>query len=237
MQIAPGLYSIRQDEGGHVHAFLIDDGTGFTLIDTLYNADASIVLDELKQIGRPVTDLKNIILTHAHRSHLGGLATLKKLSNATVYSHEWEEDIIAGKRKATPVGLWPRLPLQVYKLQLGLALGLAPHVPCPVDRALKDGDHVGPLEIVAVPGHTPGCLAFYWRDRSAVIAGDIVATWPYVAPGWPGLTLDNDQNLKSVGKLADAITSEILCVGHGEPITTGGSDVLRKLRDGKKVEL
>ena len=34
MQIAPGLHSIRQDEGGHVHAFLIDDGTGFTLIDT-----------------------------------------------------------------------------------------------------------------------------------------------------------------------------------------------------------
>jgi len=141
MRIAPGLYSLRQDEGGHVHAFLVDDG------------------------------------------------------------------------------------------------GLAPHVQCPVDRALKDGDHVGPLEILGVPGHTPGCLAFYWRDKSTVIAGDIVVTWPEVAPGWPGLTLDNDQNLKSVGKLADAITSEILCVGHGEPITTGGSDVLRKLRDGKKVQL
>ena len=57
MQIAPGLHSIRQDEGGHVHAFLIDDGTGFTLIDTLYNSDASIVLEEFKQMGRPVTDL------------------------------------------------------------------------------------------------------------------------------------------------------------------------------------
>ena len=129
------------------------------------------------------------------------------------------------------------MPLEVYSLQLGLALGLKPHVPCPVDKALKDGDHVGPLEILSVPGHTPGCLAFYWREKSAVIAGDIVVTWPKVAPGWPGLTLDNAENLKSVGKLADAITSEFLCVGHGEPITKGGSDVLRKLRDGKKVEL
>ena len=101
MQIAPGLYSMRQDEGGHVHAFIVDDGQGLTLIDTLFNSDASVVLDELKQAGKQVTDIKNIILTHAHRSHIGGLAELKKLSNATVYSHEWEEDIISGKRKTT----------------------------------------------------------------------------------------------------------------------------------------
>ena len=31
-----------------------------------------------------------------HRGHLGGLATLKQLSGAPVYGHEWEADIIAG---------------------------------------------------------------------------------------------------------------------------------------------
>lgn len=121
----------------------------------------------------------------------------------------------------------------MYHLQAGLALGLSPHVPCPVDQTLKDGDHVGSLEIVAVPGHTPGCLAFHWRDRHTLIVGDVVASWPEVAPGWPGLTLDNDQNLKSVGKLAEAGEVEIVCVGHGGPITQAGSDILRKLRDGQ----
>ena len=233
MQVAPGLHSFRQDEGGHVHAFLIDDGTSLTLIDTLFNDDASVVLDELRLLGKQVSDITNLIVTHAHRSHIGGLASLKKASKATVYSHEWEAPIVAGVRKATPVSIWPKAPLEVYPLQLGLALGLKPHVPCAVDRPLKEGDFIGPLQVIAVPGHTPGCLAFYWHDRRALIAGDIVATWPHIAPGWPGLSLDNDQNLKSVGKVAD-LEADILCVGHGEPLLSGASDILRALRDGKQ---
>jgi glyoxylase-like metal-dependent hydrolase (beta-lactamase superfamily II) len=234
MQLAPGLHAFRQDEGGHVHAFLIDDGTSLTLIDTLFNDDASVIVDELKLIGKQTSDLTSIIITHAHRSHIGGVAALKKASKATVYSHEWEADIISAKRKATPVGIWPKPPLEVYSLQLGLALGLKPHQPCEVDKPLKEGDHIGPLEVLAVPGHTPGCLAFYWHERRAMIVGDIVVTWPHITPGWPGLTLDNDQNLKSVGKMADLSTADILCVGHGEPLMQGASDVLRDLRDGKQ---
>jgi len=47
MQIAPGLYSIGQKKGGNVHAYLIDDGGFLTLIDTLFDADASVVLAEI----------------------------------------------------------------------------------------------------------------------------------------------------------------------------------------------
>ncbi len=36
------------------------------------------------------------------------------------------------------------------------------------------------------------------------------------------------------GKLVDAGGAEIVCVGHGGPITRGGSSILRQLRDGKK---
>ena len=105
MQIAPGLYSMSQWKGGHVHAYLVDDGGSLTLIDTLFNTDASVVLDEIARAGKQITDLKHIIITHAHRSHVGGVATLKNLSRARVYSHEWEEGIIAGQRKATSVRL------------------------------------------------------------------------------------------------------------------------------------
>lgn len=233
MQIAPGLYSISQKKGGHVHAYMIDVGESLILIDTLFDSDASVVLAAIAAAGKQVSQLEHIILTHAHRSHLGGLATLKRLSNATVYSHGWEQGIIAGKRKATPVGLRPRRPLSVYNLQFGLALGLAPHIPCDVDRELKDGDHVGPLEIVSVPGHTPGSLAFFWRERRALVVGDVVTTWPRVEAGWRGLTLDYDQNLRSIGKLSDASDTEVLCVGHGGPVTFGAARLLRELRDGR----
>jgi glyoxylase-like metal-dependent hydrolase (beta-lactamase superfamily II) len=104
MQIAPGIHSMGTDKGGRVHAFLLDDGQGLTLIDTLYDDDdGEVVLAEIGQMGRTPADLKHIILTHAHKSHLGGLAALQKASGATVLSHEWEIDIIDGRRKATRV--------------------------------------------------------------------------------------------------------------------------------------
>src|SRR5665809_43698 len=102
MQIAAGAYSVGQKMGGHVHAFLFDDGGELTLIDTLFDTDAHVVLDYIRRLGRSPTDVKRIALTHAHRSHLGGLAELKRLSGATVYAHEWEADIIAGERAAQP---------------------------------------------------------------------------------------------------------------------------------------
>ena len=130
-QIAPGVYSLEQSKGGHVHAFLLDDGEDLTLIDTLFDTDAGRVLDRISAIGKNVEDLKHIVLTHAHRSHLGGLATLKQLSGATVHAHEWEADIIAGERPAQRVTIIPMRPLEtywrVYYLQFGAALGRGKH--------------------------------------------------------------------------------------------------------------
>jgi glyoxylase-like metal-dependent hydrolase (beta-lactamase superfamily II) len=230
MQIAPGLFSMGQDRGGRVHAYLLDDGNGLTLIDTLYDDDGNVVLAELSSMGRAPTDVKNIILTHAHKSHLGGLAALKAATGATVCSHEWEVDIIAGRRTAEKVRAFPpRKPLAVYHLQLGLALGRGRHQPCEVSRRLKAGDRVGPLEVVETPGHTPGSLSFWWPERRAVFVGDVIATWPEFAAGWPGLTLDNDRNLRSVHELTAFGNAEILCIGHGEPVTQGAAAEIKKL--------
>ena len=229
MQIAPGIYSIGQEEGGHVHAFLLDDGKDLTLIDTGYDDDGRHIRDEMTALKRPLSDIRHIVLTHAHKSHLGGVATLRGLTGAAVYCHEWEEGIVTGKRKATPVSKVPQRPLKVYKLQLGLALGLGKHTPCRVDYVLQEGAKIGPLEVIATPGHTPGCLSLWWPEKRALFAGDIVATWPEVDLAWPGLTLDNAQNKRSVAKLTDLSNAEILCVGHGEPIVEGAAELIKKL--------
>jgi glyoxylase-like metal-dependent hydrolase (beta-lactamase superfamily II) len=112
-EIAPGIYSMGQLKGAFVHAFLLEHDGELSLIDTLYDNDAHRVLREIKRAGREVADLKHIILTHAHRSHLGGLAWLKELSGATVYAHAWEADIIAGQRRAQCVTWRPGEPLAV----------------------------------------------------------------------------------------------------------------------------
>jgi hypothetical protein len=69
MQIGLGPCGFMQDMGVHVHALLVTVSRGRTSIDTIYNDDASVVLKELKQIGRPAADTKNIVPTDAHRSH------------------------------------------------------------------------------------------------------------------------------------------------------------------------
>src|SRR5438045_4575333 len=145
MEIAPCIYSLSQQGGGHVHAFPLDDGNELTVIDTLWDTDGQRILDQIKSIGRSVTDLKHIILTHAHRSHLGGLAALKRASGATVYAHPWEADIIGGERRAQPVTLLPKQSLRLLPFQIGLRLNRPRHTPCPVDEPLEEGAAVGPL--------------------------------------------------------------------------------------------
>jgi glyoxylase-like metal-dependent hydrolase (beta-lactamase superfamily II) len=149
-----------------------------------------------------------------------------------VYAHIWEADVIAGKRKVEvpkTTTLFPQRPLQIYPLQVAFVLGLRVPPPFEVDENLKDGDHVGPLTVMHAPGHTPGSLAFYWPERKALIAGDIVTTWPELALGWPQITLDNRQNRESVGKLCDMVDTEVLCTGHGDAIRQGGARVMREL--------
>ena len=227
-RIAEGAHCISQSKGGRVHAFLLDDGKGLTLIDTLFDTDGARVVNAIGQIGRSVTDLRNIVVTHAHRSHLGGLAALKKLSGAKVWAHGWESDIIAGNRKAQGISVVPQWPLRVYYLQLGLALGFGAHPPCEVDAFLREGDKVGPLEVMYTPGHSPGHLGFYWKERSLLVAGDALATWPDLSLGWPAFNLNPKQHRQSLLKIDD-LRADVIAVGHGEPATGDQVDKLRRL--------
>lgn len=229
MTIAPGIHSLSQREGGRVHAFLLETGDTLTLIDTLYDDDGQLVLAAIATLGRRPQALTRIVLTHAHKSHVGGVAALKRATNATIYAHPWEVDIVAGRRKATRVSKQLRRPFQVMHLQLGLAFGVGSHQPCEVDRSLVASHNVGPLEVIPTPGHTPGCVSFWWPERRALFAGDVIATWPELAAGWPGLTLDNAQNLRSVQELTAFGNAEILGIGHGEPIVTDAAARIREL--------
>jgi|SRR5215207_409429 len=243
MEVAPGVYSIGHRAGlraylsGYSRAYLLDTGeTGLILIDALGDADARLVLEQIRRLGRRVEDLKHILLTHAHRSHLMGLARLKLLSGATVHSHEWEADLIEARRTAHPVAPRPIRPLRLQTMRLGLALG-AKHPPCRVDEYLDEGRSVGPLKVIHTPGHTPGHVVFYWPERRALFTGDNVATWPQFGVGWPGFQLDDRQFRASLRHMVDSVRSmanhnppvAVIAVSHGEPVTKGATERLDSL--------
>ena len=232
MEIASGIHSLGQRRGGRVHAFLLDDGHDLTVIDTLFDTDSGRILSAISRLGHTPRDLKQIVLTHGHRSHLGGLAALKRLTGATVHAHGWEADIIAGERKAQPVTWHPVRPVRTwwptYSFQLGINLGFGTHPACPIDRAVADGDAIGPLQVIHAPGHSPGHLAFYWPERRALFAGDAIVTWPTVAPGWPAFNLNPTQHRASLNRLAGLDVS-VIGVGHGEPIVQDAAEQLQTL--------
>jgi glyoxylase-like metal-dependent hydrolase (beta-lactamase superfamily II) len=227
-ELAPGVHVLGGKKGGRVRAFLVQTNGELSLVDTLFEHDGARVLEAIRQLGRKPTDLKQIVLTHAHRSHLGGLAALKRATGAKVLGHEWEADVVSGDRPAQPVGLKPTAPLRTYPFQVGIFLNRPKHRPCPVDEAVGEGDAVGPLRVLHVPGHSPGHLAFFWPERRVLIAGDAIATWPRFEAGWPAFTLNPDQHADSVRRLAD-LEPGIVGVGHGDPIAIDAAERLHGL--------
>lgn len=235
MEIAGGVYDLTAPmrgylKGGYVHAFLVDTGPDLMLIDTLFDADAKVILDELERIGKRPTDIKHILMTHGHRAHMGGIAMMKRLSGARVYAHEWEADIIAGERPMQLIGFWPSRPLASWPiLFFGILAGpLGKHKPCPVDELIGEGAKVGPLTVLHTPGHTPGHLTFYWPERRALFTGDSFVTWPVVSPGWENTMLNKRETWESLRRMAE-LDVEVVGVGHGRPLTKNGAEVVREL--------
>ena len=227
-ELAPGIHSLGGRKGGHVRAFLHACGNALTLVDTLFEDDGSQVLEAIDRLGRKPGDLKRIALTHAHRSHLGGVAALKRATGATVLGHAWEADIVSGDRPAQSVGLKPTRPYKTYPFQVGIFLNRPRHAPCPVEESLEDGEQAGPLQVLHLPGHSPGHLGFYWPERGFLIAGDAIATWPRFEGGWPAFTINPAQQAASLRRMAD-LEAPLVGVGHGDAITVDAVDRLHDL--------
>ena len=230
-ELAPGVHVLGGKKGGRVRAFLVETNGELSLVDTLFENDGAGVLAAIRALGRKPGDLKRIVLTHAHRSHLGGLAAVKRATGATVLAHEWEADIVSGDRPAQSVGLKPTAPYRTYPFQVGIFLNRPKHRPVPVDGSIGDGDALGPLQVLHVPGHSPCHLAFFLPEQRVLVSGDAIATWPRFEAGWPAFTLNPDQHADSLRRMA-ALDAAVVGVGHGDPVTDGAADKVHGLAEG-----
>lgn len=240
MEIAKGVHRIGPTRkgwklGGYAQCYLIDDGSGgLVLVDAGYEHDGHRILEYLWRIGRTPADITDLALTHAHRSHLGAVAALKRLNpRMTIHAHAWEADIVAGHRMAQPMPFRPLRPLTIYPMRIGSLINYDAHRGCPVDKLLHDvdGQRIGPLEVIQTQGHTPGSVSFLWRERGVLAVGDAVATWPKLDAGWPGFNLDEARYQRSLQKIV-SLEPEIVLTGHGLPVTENTTQKLESLLKG-----
>lgn len=126
-------------------SFLITGPEGHVLIDGGLAESAPLIAANVRSLGFQPTDVRYILINHAHGDHAGGLAALKALTGAQLVAS-------AGDRP---------------DLEAGRTIGrsdIAPFPPVHVDRVIADGETltVGSIRMTAhlTPGHTRGATSW-----------------------------------------------------------------------------
>lgn len=222
--ILPGVYRLRGLIAGNVYA--IEDPDGVTLIDASIPPSGAKILDQVAKLGHPPTAIKRILITHAHPDHVGGLPEIRRHCDAQVMAAAAEAPVIRGE---IPIPQTP--PHRRRGLARLISLPETRLPPVQVDRILEDGELLpevlGGLQAVATPGHAPGHLAFWHPRHRLLFCGDVIFRLPNLRLPYSFLTVDMDENKRSIAKLA-ALEPAIVCFGHGRPLVEGAAAAIRR---------
>jgi len=229
MELAPGLRRIGNDIIA-VHLIVTDEG--ITLIDAGLSGQYADLRRELEAIGRPLSDIRGIVLTHGDTDHTGFAERLRSELGIPVYVGSGDVGRATGEKPPSPTSkdrrrIGPMLGFFLYALRKG---GLRMPAIAKV-VAMNDGDVLplpGSPVIIGMPGHSPGSVAIHIPAVRAVFVGDELTTrdvltgvtGPQPAP----FTDDQAESSRSLQKLAGLDVAWII-PGHG-PAWSGGATAL-----------
>lgn len=165
---------------------------------------------ECEEIDRFLTDngltVKYLINTHMHIDHLFGDRYVSKKYNVGISASSAD------------------MPLASRIAEQARMFGLRTDMPdeLKIDNDLKDGDRLTlghePIDIIAVPGHSPGSVALYCPESKFVVTGDALFRLSIGRTDLPGG--NHSQLLDSISrKLLTLPPDTTVYPGHG-PSTT-----------------
>jgi len=154
--------------------YLITTPQGHILINSDLEENVPLIRANVERLGFKFTDIKILLISHAHWDHDAASDSIKKLTGAKYMVMDADVPVVeSGGKMDFQYG---NDPTTLYQ-------------PTKVDRVLHDGDQVslGGVVLVAhlTPGHTKGCTTWTMRVREAGKSYDVVIIGsPNVNPGY-----------------------------------------------------
>jgi len=209
---------------GMINAFLLVNSKGCILIDTGLPGTEDKVDNVLKQLNLNFTDIKLIVITHAHIDHAGNTAKIKLLSGAPVIAHKGDLPYLMGEKKMhfCSTGWFGRLFSKTGAIQ-------KPYKSFEPDILLTSKDEFNLKnygfngEIISTPGHTEGSISLIIENNKAVVGdlissgillGGIIRTNKAKRPPFEDNPLKVSQELRSISDRG----VETFFMGHGGPL-------------------
>ena len=186
---------------GFVSAYLLQRGNEVAIVDTGTGTTEEFETG-LASLGAQWSNVSDVILTHSHGDHIGGLgAVIENAPSARTYAGVGDLDAIAEGG---------------FDADALIGVG--------------DGDDVFGLEVIATPGHTPGHIAVFDAASGLLVAGDAINGEDGGLTGPNSqFTPDMDTANASVVKMVEGRRITTALVGHGAPVEGSAGDVLASL--------
>jgi glyoxylase-like metal-dependent hydrolase (beta-lactamase superfamily II) len=222
---------------GPVNCYLIAEDP-VTLIDTGPKTKEAVeaLRDGLRRAGFRVSDIRRIILTHAHEDHCGLARTLRdEAKDSEVLVHGWETGHRISRleyEEHRQLLIRAGVPDEEIRAMRRMYEGLRAYADALDDNQyseLKDEMEIefatGSLRVVHTPGHTPGSCSFLREADRTIIAGDCVLK--RITPN-PILSPDPVDPSRRFHSLAEYLVSlarlrsfspTLVYGGHGDSVT------------------
>jgi glyoxylase-like metal-dependent hydrolase (beta-lactamase superfamily II) len=243
VEIVPSIYSIDGLDHpiptvGMVSYLIEEKPRDYTLVDTCFNCSIPTFESYLSNTGIDIQNINRIVLTHLHPDHVEAVNELKSKTGAEVYSH-WIEAVYLSqelKYNGPPDrGAFEHV-LKVMGTDIDKVSEKFGNInvgPIIIDRLLEDGDTIGnTLQVIHTPGHTPGHISLYDKERRILIGGDILFNsilnidGLFVPP--PTVTKDWNTSIVSARRLLSLKIEKLLLAHQSNPILENASRMIEK---------